>query len=249
MKKAFLQLNVTMRNKTIIVKYLFLLLSIAAISCTQKNKSVQTKPFEREKLKGYLNKAEDRWICEDSTYEADSFSDSLSQYASVMKMDSDRNPLGMGLINRQGEIMVPIIYDGLGVGFVDSLCQVNKADKLGLVNFEGKEIVAPTYEYISYAEDGLMRVGKNDLYGMINLKGEIVIPLMYKDARIANEGMIAVMIDPQKWGYINHKNEMIVKPEFTFIDKFENGKVILQKADGEDYIVYKDGRVEKKSNP
>ncbi|MNF09413.1 hypothetical protein D3C80_2100720 [compost metagenome] len=59
--------------------------------------------------------------------------------------------------------------------------------------------------------------------------------------------MVAVMIEKQQWGYVNHKNEMIIKPEFTYVDKFENGKVILQKADGENYIVYKDGRVEKEA--
>jgi hypothetical protein len=88
-------------------------------------------------------------------------------------------------------------------------------------------------------------VRKNDLYGMINLKGEIVIPIVYKGLEAANEGLVAVMIEPQKWGYINHKNEMIIKPEFTYVGTFENGKVILQKADGEDYTVYKDGKVEK----
>ena len=46
--------------------------------------------------------------------------------------------------------------------------------------------------------------------------------------------------------YLNLKNEIVIKPEFTFSATFEDGKVILQKPDGEDYIVYKDGRVEKK---
>jgi hypothetical protein len=50
----------------------------------------------------------------------------------------------------------------------------------------------------------------------------------------------------QEIGYLNLKNEIVIKPEFTFSGTFENGKVILQKPDGEDYIVYKDGRVEKK---
>ncbi|WP_291287109.1 hypothetical protein [Flavobacterium sp.] len=40
---------------------------------------------------------------------------------------------------------------------------------------------------------------------------------------------------------------MIVKPEFTHTAKIENGKVILQKADAQDYIVYKNGKIEKKN--
>ncbi|WP_177230451.1 WG repeat-containing protein [Chitinophaga sp. CF118] len=229
------------------MKYIFLLLCISVISCTQKIKdSSQKAPVVREKLKGYMDKNSNTWICEDSTYTAESFGDSLTEYASAMKLDAEGNPLGMGLIDRQGTIIVPIIYDGLTVGFTDSVCQVYKGDKKGLVNLEGKEIVAPTYKYINEgAEDGLFRVGKNDLYGMINAKGEIVIPIVYKGLEAANEGLVAVMIEPHRWGYINHKNEMVIKPEFTHHRKFENGKVVLQKADGEEYTVYKDGKVEK----
>jgi hypothetical protein len=69
---------------------------------------------------------------------------------------------------------------------------------------------------------------------------------MYAEVTPAKEGMIAFMNEPQRWGYLNLKNEIVIKPEFTFSAAFENGKVILQKPDGEDYIVYKDGRVEKK---
>ncbi|SEW24816.1 WG containing repeat-containing protein [Chitinophaga sp. YR573] len=234
-----------MMNKN--MKYIFLLLCISAISCAQEIKdSSQKTPIVREKIKGYMDKNSNSWICEDSLYITVSAGDSLTQYFTVLKLDTGGKPISMGLINRQGEIIVPFIYDGVYPVFTDSVCQVNKADKLGLVNFEGKEIVAPTYEYIAdKAEDGLLRVGMYNLYGMINLKGEIVIPIVYRDAGVANEGMVAVMIEPQRWGYVNHKNEMVVKPEFTYADKFENGKVTLQKADGEEYSVYKDGKVEK----
>lgn len=230
------------------MKYLFLLLCISVISCAQEIKdSSQKAPIVREKLKGYMDKDNDTWICEDSTYATESFSDSLSEYTAAMKLDAEGNTLATGLIDRQGTIIVPIIYDGLTEGFIDSVCQVYKGHKFGLVNLEGKEIVAPIYDDIDQkAHDGLFRVGKDDLYGMINRKGEIVIPIVYKGLEAANEGLVTVMIEPQRWGYINHKNEMVIKPEFTYTGLFENGKVILQKADGEDYIVYKDGKVEKK---
>jgi hypothetical protein len=69
---------------------------------------------------------------------------------------------------------------------------------------------------------------------------------MYAEVTPAKEGMVAFMVEPQRWGYLNLKNEIVIKPEFTLSAAFENGKVILQKSDGEDYIVYKDGRVKKK---
>jgi hypothetical protein len=256
MRNAFLQLNVI----------LFTLLCVAVASCTDQDRyetkaphtrqilkghmdTIETKaPHTRQILKGHMDSVEGKaiWICDNSAYEANVFDHSRSEYASVVKMDADRNPLAMGLINRKGEIMVPIIYDGLGVGFTDGLCQVHKGNKLGLVNLEGREIVAPQYKYIDQPVEGLFRVGKDEKYGIMNMKGEIVIPVMYAQVEPAKEGMIAFMKEPQRWGYLNLKNEIVIKPEFTFSAAFKDGKVILQKPDGEDYIVYKDGRVEKK---
>lgn len=61
---------------------------------------------------------------------------------------------------------------------------------------------------------------------------------------IAGEGMIAVMNEPQKWGYINYKNKLIIPMQFWSPAPFVNGKATrLQKDDGE-FTVYKDGRIE-----
>jgi len=116
-----------------------------------------------------------------------------------------------------------------------------------MVNMESKEIVPPQYDFIEpNAVDGLIKVTKGEKSGIINTKGDIVIPVMYASIMCANEGMFAFMNTPQRWGYINLKNEVIIKPEFTYSEVFENGKAILQKPGGEEYIVYKDGRIEKK---
>ena len=227
-------------------QYLLLLLSVTLTFCQPKNNHSIRKSFE--KLSGHLDTVNNTWVCDNPQYFVNSY-EGQSPYASVMKLDVNGESVGIGLINRQGEIVVPTIYEGVSLGFGDGVCTVTKDDKLGLVNEEGIEIVAPTNEHIDFeAVDGLLRVGKDERYGMINLKGEVVIPIIYKDVQGVNEGMVAVMIEMQRWGYVNHKNEMIIRPEFTYVDRFENGKVILQKADGENYIVYKDGRVEKESN-
>ncbi len=205
-------------------------------------------PQLHEILKGHMDTVDgkDIWICDDPTYEANVFDHSRKEYASVVKMDADRNSLGMGLINRKGKIVVPIIYDGLTVGLEGGYCKVNKNNTWGMVNAEGQEIVTPQYQYIDEPVEGLFRVGKDEKYGIMNMKGEIVIPVVYAQVEPAREGMIAFMKEPQRWGYLNLKNEIVIKPEFTFSAAFKDGKVILQKPDGEDYIVYKDGRVEKK---
>jgi hypothetical protein len=232
------------------INYVIVLLCMVTASCKPQVKKEEKKAVQqiRETLKGHMDTVEGKaiWICDNPAYETDYFAHSRKEYASVYKMDADRNPLAMGLINRKGEIVVPIIYDGLDVGLEGGYCVVIRNNKRGMVNAEGKEIVPPQYEYIDDPIEGLFRVGKDDKYGILNIKGEIVIPVMYAQVTPAKEGMVAFMSDPHRWGYLNLKNEVVIKPEFTFSAAFENGKVILQKSDGEDYIVYKDGRVEKK---
>lgn len=239
-----------------IINHVFIMTCIVAASCNQQVKKEKENEKKKETpqtntheiLKGHMDSVDGKalWIFDNPIYEANAFEHSRSEYASVIKMDADRNPLAMGLINRKGEIVVPIIYDGLEVGLAGGYCVVTKNNKLGMVNAEGKEIVTPQYEYIDAPIEGLFRVGKDDKYGIMNIKGEIIIPVVYAQVTPAKEGMVAFMNEPQRWGYLNLKNEIVIKPEFTFSAAFENGKVILQKPDGEDYIVYKDGRVEKK---
>ena len=197
-------------------------------------------------LEGYLDKKEDIWICTDKQYEASAFSNRQSAYASLSRMDADRNTLGIGLINRKGEVVVGPIYDNIEVGFSYGLCQVGKGKLTGLVDTTGKEIVAPVYDMIAQVEDSMMLVEKAGKFGLINLKGEVVIPVLYNALRSAGEGMVSYMTEPQRWGYLNLKNEVVVEPQFTSTARFVKGKVVLQKPDASEYIVYKNGTIEKK---
>ncbi|NML24103.1 WG repeat-containing protein [Pseudoflavitalea sp. G-6-1-2] len=198
------------------------------------------------KLTGHLDKKNDYWVCDDPEFEASAFDNRKSVYASLSRMDADRNTLGIGLISRKGDVIVPPIYKSIEIGFSYGVCQVGKDDKYGLVDTSGKEIVAPIYDYIGQVEDSMMLVKNSEKYGLINLKGEILIPIQYNALRSAGEGMVSFMTEPQRWGYLNLKNEVIVAPLFTFTERFSNGSVVLQKPGGEDYIIYKNGKIEKK---
>lgn len=228
------------------------LLPCALLFACQSNTSttLTEKPSiasSRLVLKAHFDKTNDQWISDDPQYSTNAFSDSTSRYATVTRLDSVTGNGKIGLINRNGEIMVPPIYDQISVGFTDSLCQVMKDGKWGMVDMEGKEVVKPMYEHLAdHLEDGLLRAGKDGLFGMFNRKGEMVIPLMYSDVQSVGEGLVAVMTQPQRWGFVNLKNEMILQPEFTFVERFVNGQAVLQKTDAENYIVYSNGKVVKK---
>ncbi|WP_423737700.1 WG repeat-containing protein [Chitinophaga caseinilytica] len=212
-------------------------------SSRQEGKADTLRP-KLEKLAGHLDSVNNIWVADDTRYSPDPFSSPESPYATV---SIPGDTAVVGLINRKGEIVVPIRYHQISLGFAYGLNNVGIGDKHGLVNEYGQEVVPPVYDYIAMdVEDSLIRIGMNDKYGLIDLQGKVVIPLEYADVKSVGEGMVAVMKEPQRWGIVNLKNERIHPPVFTYTDRFVNGVVTLQQADGEDYLVYANGTVKKK---
>jgi hypothetical protein len=69
------------------------------------------------------------------------------------------------------------------------LIMVVKNGKYGLVNRNFKVMVAPIYDYLSYAQaDGLIRVCDGQKWGFLNKNGSTVIPIEYDDAIDFYEG-------------------------------------------------------------
>lgn len=205
-----------------------------------------------EYIPGHYNQEEKYWESSEKFYVTSPMSD--PEYSQLSRYDAEGNSLGMGIVNKEGKVIVSPIYDAMFVGFTDGVCKVAQTDesgkdKWGLVNEQGEEIVSPQYDHISpeAAKDGLLAVRTGELEGYIDLTGKIVIPVEYASTQIAGDGMIAVMNEPQKWGYINYQNELIIPMQFWSPAPFENGKAIgLQKEDGE-FTLYTDGKIEQTS--
>lgn len=64
---------------------------------------------------------------------------------------------------------------------------------------------------------------KNGKEGFKNESGKIIIPAQYHDVQNFSEGLAAVSISDHKWGFINFKNEYVIKPQFRYATSFING--------------------------
>lgn len=67
--------------------------------------------------------------------------------------------------------------------------------------------------------------------------------MKYKRLIPAGEDLVMFMHEPQRWGIIDYDENIIVPPEFTHSGVFINGVMSLQKEDGINYLVSKDGKV------
>ncbi len=196
-----------------------------------------------KQVKGHYSKKDDSWISEDPFYESADFSG--SDYASIHRLTDNEDEPHLGLIDKKGKIVVSTKYSGLSIGFVNSLCEVS-LEKKGMVNDKGQEILPPVYDWIQVAKDNLLIINKDGKSGFADTTGKVLVQPKYPGASYAGDGLFFYMKEPQRWGLRNLKDEIIVEPEFTFTSEFVNGKTVLQKDGGDEYIVYSSGKVVKK---
>lgn len=236
-------------------------LTLALLSCHSKNKEEETsvqgtstaevpKTIQQSagdygvQVKGHYDKKEDAWISTDPYYESVYFNG--SDFESVRRLVDNEDEPNMGLIDKQGKIMVATKYAGISVGFTNGFCQVGLGHNWGIVDDRGKEILPPIYSDIQVEKDGVFRISKDNTYGFADKTGKILVPPTYQSVSYAGEGLFFFMKAPVQWGVKNFKEEVVIQPEFTNTGEFVNGKTILQKKDGHEYVVYTNGKVVKK---
>ena len=143
-----------------------------------------------------------------------------------------------GAVNRNGETIIPIIYDYAMIRFSEGLLAVKKGNKWGYVD-ENHNIVIP-FEYenlqtygsaigaedmfngsfrgvADYFSDGKIFVRKNDKIGVIDKKNKIIFPFIYKDISSCNKEYLCVSHDKLKYGVVNYNNKTILPFEYDFL--------------------------------
>lgn len=132
----------------------------------------------------------------------------------------------MGYLNLKGEWVIKPQYQVANC-FRDGYATVGDSSSSSIIDKKGKTIL---YEYAA----ALYCVGKH-LYkyckytgsgyttGLVNLKGQTVIPAQYSQVVFTpSEGLIAVRKNGL-WGFINMKNQLVIKHQFISARKFQNG--------------------------
>lgn len=103
------------------------------------------------------------------------------------------------------------------------------------------------YDKLGSFHDGLALAQRNGLWGYIDTEGNEVIPCIYKGSEFGNygfdfsEGMAVIIGKDGKYGYINKKGEIVVKPQFQQVGNFSEG-VASVFLDGKLNFIGKDGK-------
>lgn len=93
--------------------------------------------------------------------------------------------------------------------------------KWGLIDINGKEVVAPQYDDIDghlgghYGfHEGLLGLKKGNKWGFITKTGKVAIPFVYDEIRPFSEQLAGVR-KGGKWGFINGANKTVIPFEFA----------------------------------
>ncbi|VFR79617.1 hypothetical protein RAN3_2205 [plant metagenome] len=191
-------------------------------------------------LPGFYDKSQDAWIMrEDGYYPFTSFDG--DPYAVISKED-----VGMGVIDRLGHILVPIEYGQIGFESTRQVISVRdrKSEKAGLYSIQGEQLVKPRYDAAELIDGKHLLTLRDGVYEVLDLKGKALLSTR-KPISPAGEDRFWFMEAPQRHGIMDAKGKVIVQPEFTYTSGFQDGKLVSQKEGGENYVIYRDGKVVK----
>lgn len=162
----------------------------------------------------------------------------------------------LGLLNRNGEEILPVIYGDICV-VSDNRIVVRRIDgKCGMLNAKGKEVIPLVYTYLNYSSDKMIIAGNNGKYGIITIKQRQVVPFIYD--KIIRESIEMLLVQKDGlYGVITTSNETILDCVFENVDCYYkgikvikngkaglyayDGKVIINPAEYDDMLVYNDG--------
>lgn len=160
-----------------------------------------------------------------------------------------------GVVNRNGEVVIPIIYDDAMGHFSDGLLAVKKGQKWGYVDAHHNIVIPFEYDNLytygsavdaifiyngspkgtaDYFRNGTVLVRKNDKISIIDKQNKTVFPFIYKSINSTNCKYLCVSHDEQKYGLVDYKNTIIlsfVYDNLTTIYNNENYFCFSEKAD------------------
>lgn len=102
-----------------------------------------------------------------------------------------------GFINKQGVVVVPIIYDWAEYGvFTEGLVPVALKQKIGFIDSTGVIVIPMKFNHAEHFIDGLAQIGdEKGLIGFINHKGIEIIPPIHSEARRIFDTYILAKLD------------------------------------------------------
>lgn len=149
---------------------------------------------------------------------------------------SDPSEIGSlyGVIDLQGNIILPPIYDSVYLCDDNETMLVEENNRFGFMNMDGEYFVPPEYDHARvfvgdyaavakrYDTDDRDSMGEITCWGMIDRSGKLCIPLDYDSLKVCENGWALASLNDH-YGFVNSKNETVIDFQYWAADVFQNG--------------------------
>lgn len=135
-----------------------------------------------------------------------------------------------GAVNRQGEEIIPCIYDWMGAYFENGVNRVRLNGKWGLIDTKGKQLTPLHFEMLGDSRFSSLALAPNQnlipakkftKWGYIDLNGKTIIPFEFDFASNFN-GSIAVVGRDSLCALINTSGVLIMPFTYQYIDTWSD---------------------------
>jgi len=166
----------------------------------------------------------------------------IGQFTSGLAVVGDANSK-VGMINRDGEVVIPVKFDGLGT-LKEGLAPVRIGAKYGFIDKTGRLVIPAKYARAFDFHEGLASVSSDKkMYGFIDRSGALIVPQRFEAAYAFRNGLAAVT-QGEKVGFIDKQGNWVIRPQFYSAGDFNaSGRAFVTKVKGEgSFLIDRTGR-------
>ena len=134
-----------------------------------------------------------------------------------------------GLMNIDGEIVAPCIYDEECI-FLGDAVVVKKDGKYGTISFSGEELIPckyDAYEPLGYMSSSLV-LKKNDEYHIVSSDGTMEYPYVFEDVMVYRSNGCDIVKIAGKWWCLYKQEDPLLIPDDEIVPYVEGARSALQ---------------------
>jgi hypothetical protein len=102
----------------------------------------------------------------------------------------------------------------------NGLIRYQTKDMYGYQDTKLNIVIPAKFDKATDFKNGLATVNQDGYWGVIDTTGKFIIPINYKEIILSDSELFPAKDDNGDWGYLNLKNEWVVKPQFKNVTSF-----------------------------
>ena len=167
----------------------------------------------------------------------------------VNSIDDEENSYIIGTKNgkvgvyKNKQLLIKHEYEDIQYNKVNNVFVVNKNNKLGVLDLQGKKILNVEYDDIQFSQN-MIKAQKDENQIIYNKEGEEQEKLDYIDLIYTDNDNYIITIDKQgKYGVMNKQKEVIIQNNYQYIE-YIFGEYFICTKDGKLGVVNSSGKYE-----